>query len=218
MLSLADVEPLAVGQMRYVYRHPDRADALIKVIRPDMLEQRWGGARNWLKRRARARQYTVYLRELREYVALRARDALASPIVRVYGVIETDLGLGQVVEYLQGEDGGLAPTLEQLVARHGDAPWIRQGVDGLFASLLEHHVVLSDMHAGNIVHGRSDYDVMRFALVDGFGEKNAVPLCSMSAAYNARNTRRMYRKLMLEYGALVGVGSSRPQTITPGGS
>lgn len=207
MLRLADVEPLAVGQMRHVYRHPERADALVKVIRADMLEQRWGGARNWLKRRARARQYTVYLRELHEYVALRARDAHAAPIVRVHGLVETDLGLGQVVEYMRGEDGGLAPTLERLLARHGDAAWIRRGVDGLFASLLEHRVVLSDMHVGNIVHGCGDQGEPRFALVDGFGEKNVVPLCSMSAAWNARNTRRMHRRLMRQYSALSGVAT-----------
>jgi len=181
--------------MRYVFPHPDRPDAVIKVIRPDMLEARWGGRRGWLKRRARARQYTVYLRELREYVALRAREPVAAPFVRIFGLVETDLGLGQVVECVRGEDGALAPTLDVLVARHGLADWIREGVDGLFDELLRHRVVLSDMHIGNVVYGHSGDEPLRFVLIDGFGEKNVVPLCSMSERFNTRNTRRLYARL-----------------------
>jgi hypothetical protein len=208
LLRLAGNEPLARGLMRHVYAHPHRDDVLVKVVRADAIEQRFRGARGWLRSRARARQYGVYLRELGEYVALRAREPVAAPIVRVYGLVETDLGLGQVVERLHGEDGGLAPTLERLVLRHGDAAWIRDGVERLFDDVLAFGVILSDMHVGNIVHGIGADGVPRFTLVDGFGEKNVVPLCSMSRRYRMHVVRKLQRKLHGQLQRLLATGSA----------
>jgi hypothetical protein len=201
-LLLAHLSPVSAGTMRSVYFHPERDDALIKVIRQDMLEQRWGGRRNWLKRMARARQYTVYLRELREYVALRAQDATSAPIARVFGLVETDLGLGLMVERMRGPDGGLAPTLADLYRRDGMQPWMQQGIDALFDELQRCRVVLSDSHPCNFVYGSSAGEASRFVMVDGFGEKNVVPFCSMSARYNARNTYRLYQRMKRQLYAL----------------
>lgn len=195
-LELANQVALGGGTMRRVYLHPERADSLVKVIRADMLEQRWGGWRNWLKRRARARHFTVYMRELHEYVALRARHPDAAPIARVYGLVETDLGLGLVVERFQASDGRLAPTLLDLCQEHGLAVWILQGIQDLFRELADCHVVLSDTTPTNIVYGSSHGEPPRFVVVDGFGEKNVVPLCSMSPAYNRRRLGQLYRRML----------------------
>ena len=86
------------------------------------------------------------MRELHEYVALRARHPDAAPIARVLGLVETDLGLGLVVERFQGPDGGLAPTLVDLCKEHGQAGWILQGAEALFRELADCHVVMSDAY------------------------------------------------------------------------
>lgn len=195
-LALHGRTPVAEGYMRRVYAHPHRDDALVKVIRADTQRARTQGARNWLKRRGRTRQYVVFLREIREYLALRARAPQAAPISHIFGFEHTDAGLGLVVERLHGEDGALAPTLIELFARHGDAPWLRAGIAALFDALREHHVVVSDVNPGNVVHGRGSDGVPRFALVDGFGDKNVIPLCSLSKRYNAYVLRGLQRKLM----------------------
>lgn len=208
LLQLRGREPLARGLVRDVHAHPLRDDALVKVLRADAVERRMRGLRGWLRGLARARQYTVYRRELVEYLALRAQDAPVAPIARVFGLVETDLGLGQVVERLRGGDGALAPTLEALVKRHGDVDWIRDGVAGLFDAVLRHGVILSDMNVGNIVHGTGVDGIARFALIDGFGEKNALPLCSMSRAYRSHVTRRLRRRLELQVARLVATGSA----------
>jgi hypothetical protein len=196
VLALGRCTPVAEGYMRRVYAHPHRHDALVKVIRADTQRARTRGARNWLKRRGRTRQYVVFLREIREYLALRARAPQAAPISHIFGFEHTDAGLGLVVERLHGEDGALAPTLIDLFTRHGDAPWLREGIAALFDALREHHVVVSDVNPGNVVHGRGSDGVARFALVDGFGDKNVIPLCSLSKRYNAYVLRGLQRKLM----------------------
>jgi len=56
--------------------------------------------------------------------------------------------------------------------------------------------VVSDVNPGNVVHGRGSDGVARFALVDGFGDKNVIPLCSLSKRYNAYVLRGLQRKLM----------------------
>lgn len=195
-LALHGRTPVAEGYMRRVYAHPHRDDALVKVIRADTQRARTQGARNWLKRRGRTRQYVVFLREIREYLALRARAPQAAPISHIFGFAQTDAGLGLVVERLHGEDGALAPTLIELFARHGDAPWLRAGIAALFDALREHHVVVSDVNPGNVVHGRGSDGVPRFALVDGFGDKSVIPVCSLSKRYNAYVLRGLQRKLM----------------------
>jgi hypothetical protein len=201
-LSLAAHTPVAQGYMRRVYAHPHRDDALVKVIRADTQRARTQGARNWLKRRGRTRQHVVFLREIREYLALRARAPNVAPISHIFGFAQTDAGLGLVVERLQGEDGALAPTLIELYRRHGDAPWLREGIDALFDALRDHHVVVSDVNPGNVVYGCGSDGVPRFALVDGFGDKNVVPLCSLSRRYNAYVLRRLQRKLMTRLATL----------------
>lgn len=195
-LSLAAHTPVAQGYMRRVYAHPHRDDALVKVIRADTQHARTQGARNWLKRRGRTRHHAVFLREIREYLALRARAPGIAPISHIFGFVQTDAGLGLVVERLHGEDGALAPTLVELYGRHGDAPWLREGIDALFDALRDHHVVVSDVNPGNVVYGCGSDGVPRFALVDGFGDKNVIPLCSLSRRYNAYVLHRLQRKLM----------------------
>jgi len=54
--------------------------------------------------------------------------------------------------------------------------------DAWIASVIEHNVILGDLHLGNLVYGSVDGLMPRFVMIDGFGEKNLLPRCSMSSA------------------------------------
>ena len=204
MLRLIEREPLAEGFHRRVYAHPDAADRLVKVMRPDVVASRWNAPGRWYKRLARARQYTGYVRELKEYIAVRARsNAPDIPIAPVHGLVDTDLGLGLVVERIRGPGGGLAPTLDARVQREGLSADILRELDALLARLLRDGVILGDLHPWNIVWGE-DAAGPRFMLIDGFGEKNVIPRCSMSQALNRHNTRRLYRRLLERVRGMAG--------------
>jgi hypothetical protein len=196
-LRLAGTQPLAVGHLRQVYAHPHDADLIIKVMRPDAVAQR---AARWHKRLARALHYSGYVRELKEYIATRARFAhLDAPIARMVGVVPTDLGLGLVSELVRGSDGGLAPTLAHRyeLDRGFSAP-IEQGLAEFLDGLLASNVIVGDMHAWNIVYGSDSRGGPRFVLIDGFGEKHFIPRATMSRMLNVRNTHRLYRRMRVQ--------------------
>ncbi|HEY0179395.1 MAG TPA: YrbL family protein, partial [Dokdonella sp.] len=160
-------------------------------------ERRLGPQAPWYKRRARARQYVVYVRELKEYIAARANAGRGDPpIARMIGLVETDLGLGLVSEAVRGDDGALAPTLAAVYARNGGfAPWIDRALDAFVDGLLACDVIVGDMHAWNLVYGTDSRGGPRFVMIDGFGEKHVIPRSSMSRRLNAWNTRKLYRRM-----------------------
>jgi len=197
ILPLTHAAPLAVGHLRQVFQHPHEPDCVIKVMRADAVQSRWGAKARWYKRLPRARHYTGFVRELKEYIATQARfPERRVPIARMVGVVETDLGLGLISEKVRGADGALAPTLAALYAREsGFSALIETELARFLDDLLACNVIVGDMHAWNIVYGSDSRGGPRFVLIDGFGEKHVFPHCTLSRTLNAWNTRRRYEKL-----------------------
>jgi hypothetical protein len=193
-LCLAGTQPLAVGHLRQVFAHPHDPDLIIKVMRPDAVAQR---SARWHKTLARTLHYSGYVRELKEYIATRARfPHLEAPIARMVGVVPTDLGLGLVSEKVRAADGSMAPTLARRYELEcGFSASIEQALREFLDGLLASNVIVGDMHAWNIVYGSDSRGGPRFVLIDGFGEKHFIPLASMSQTLNARNTHRLYRRM-----------------------
>ena len=198
MLILAHQPPLAIGNLRAVHQHPEHPQLLIKTLRPEAVARRFDAPGRWYKRVPRARQYTGFVRELNEYVALAARAPQGiAPVARMVGIVETDLGIGLVSEKIVDAHGALAPSLHAIYRQNGGASaWTDAALDTLLDELLRFNVIVGDLHASNIVYGTdSRGGAPRLVLVDGFGEKNLLPLKSLSRWLNQRNTRRVYRRL-----------------------
>jgi len=66
---IRSLKPIASGKFRLVYEHPENRNLLIKVIRPEMIDQRWGSGAPWFKRQRRMGQYSLFLREITEFLA-----------------------------------------------------------------------------------------------------------------------------------------------------
>ena len=206
IVRLSGLEPLAVGHLRSVYQHPGQRDALIKLMRADVVEKRWNARGRWLKRLPRTRHYIGYLREIKEYIAARAiSDESELPIVRMIGLVETDLGLGLVSEKVVGAGGALAPTLAEVYSKGGYTQELRAALEKFLASLLAGNVIVGDMHAWNIVYGSDSRGGPRLVMIDGFGEKHAIPVSSMSRAVNRYRTMRLYRRMLAQLERLVPI-------------
>jgi hypothetical protein len=197
MFRLAEAEPIATGHVREVYPHPDRPDLLIKVIASASIQERWQAA-PWYRRLARSGPYKDFVREFREYVtAIHTGGYDTVPIARVVGLEMTDIGLGQVVEKVRGPDGGLAPTLHDWVKSEGFTATTQAELERFHARLLAHNVIAADLHAWNVVYGEdSRGGGPRLVMIDGFGEKNIIPHCSMSRAHNASRTTKKYERML----------------------
>jgi len=194
MLELRHATPIATGQHRHVYQHPDEPDYLVKVMRAEVLAA--AAQAPWYRRLTRLGPYRGYVREWREYLASRIAAPGPSPVSRVVGLVDTDAGPGLMVEKIRGADGALAPTLDAWVRRDGVTAEIRAALDALLDALLRHNVIAADLHAFNLVHGSDASGGPRLVMIDGFGEKNLIPHCSMSRRHNAARTRHKFDRLL----------------------
>jgi hypothetical protein len=205
-LMLTTRTPLAIGHLRYVFQHPACDEALIKIMRADAVASRWNARMRWHKRLPRTRHYIGFLRELKEYIGAQARTPnVDAPIARMIGVVDTDLGLGLVSEKVVDADGALAPTLAAVYQEQGFTPELHAALSEFLRGLLDSNVIVGDMHAWNIVYGRDSRGGPRLVMIDGFGEKHAIPISSMSRVVNRYRTRRLYKRMLTQLQRLVPV-------------
>lgn len=184
---------VASGSMREVFTHPDDESVLVKVVRADMVGP--DGHPNQ-KSRKRRRPWGVYLsfrREIDEYLIAARRQieepGLGLPFARPIGLVATTRGLGLLVERI-AKDGEIVPTLRQ---RHRSGTLTQghlQALRRFFAYCSAHHIVLSDVHPGNLVVDPANDD--KLICIDGFGIRTLIPIHRYSRWLN---TRRLARKL-----------------------
>jgi len=202
-LALKDREPAAIGRQRYVFVHPDDPDLIIKVPTEGYVARRSeiGGRRHkrWIKKYLRSRHYQVFLRELREQLALRATgEQLPRHVQTITGFVETDMGMGVVSRAVRTREGALAPALPQLIAQGRFTAAARRHLEEFYEWLLASPVVVGDLNIGNIVYGYTPEHGEHFVIIDGLGDKNAIPFSSISARLNRMGKRRRIRRLNQE--------------------
>lgn len=194
---IKSLEPIAAGKFRLVYEHPDDRGLLIKVIRPEMIDQRWGGGTPWYKRKRRMGQYALFMREINEFLATCAAEGkVPSFAQRITGLIETDLGLGLIVEAARDREGNLAPPMKELLAEGRFDDEARAALEHFTAELLRSNIVVADMHSGNLVYAHNEAEGNHFLLIDGIGATTLIPVKVWSRRANLASKRKKIAKLM----------------------
>ena len=190
------LEPIAAGKFRLVYEHPDNRNLLIKVIRPEMIDKRWGSGTPWFKRQRRMKQYSLFLREISEFLATCAGDGGAPSFAqKITGLIETDLGLGLITEAARDREGKLAPPMKKLLIEGRFDDEARAALERFIEELLKSDIVVADMHSGNLVYAYSETDGNHFVLIDGIGATTLIPLKVWSRRANMASKRTKIAKL-----------------------
>jgi hypothetical protein len=196
-IILTGKAPLAQGSTRDVFWHPGDPDLLIKVIRRDAIEKRYGKGRPWYKTTRRYRHYVSYLREMREEIAVRAlMDEHPDSLQKIVGFAETDLGFGLVVEAAKDRDGGLAPTLPDLIAAGRYDAKAHADLQTCLNELLDSPVILADVHGANLVYAWTQARGNHFVLIDGIGCKTLIPLNRMSRWINRYSKQKRIDRLL----------------------
>lgn len=184
IIALKNAPPLAKGGSRFVFRHPDNPAHLIKVIRPEVIEARFGTGASWYKRLRRFGKYLSYHREIQEFLAVHATtDQAPDFLQKIIGFAHTDMGLGLVIEGIFDKNGNLAPTLGDLLKDHRYDPKLEAALEDCFAKILASPVVLSDYNVGNFVYLEEEN---RFIMIDGQGNANSLSLKGLSSRANRR--------------------------------
>lgn len=196
LLHLKDQQPVAQGRMRLVYEYPGDPARLIKVIRPDAIDERWGTGQKWYKARRRYRQYISYMREIGEYVAMWARYGRALPFVqKTVGLIETDMGLGLVLEAVRDREGCLAPSLSTLISRRQFDAEAEGALETFIDEVMKSDVVVADLHPGNIVYSFTEGIGHHFVMIDGLGLSTIIPFKIISQSLNRRSKLRHIERM-----------------------
>ncbi|MEN8772085.1 MAG: YrbL family protein [Akkermansiaceae bacterium] len=191
MLHLKDTEPLAKGNNRLVFQHPDHHELLIKVVSEAFMTRRFGPHAKWYKKRRRARQYLSYLREVEEYLVQRAHNETSAQYFQIiHGFAETDHGLGIVTTAVRGPDGALAPPLAKLIASGCFNKNLQSDLETILTHILESHLIISDLNLGNLVHNGE-----HFVLIDGVGNNNPIPFKVISPWLNRRSKLGRFERL-----------------------
>jgi hypothetical protein len=185
-LQLAGCTPLAQGGTRKVFRHPTDPGLLVKIVvpNPDRRRDRLARFFIWLHPPAAYRFVDLEVRAWRKLSARGLRPE-ELPLPAMGGFVATDLGRGQLVEAIFGADGGLAPTLAQLARRGPPDATLLEALNRFAERLMTLNIVTRDLTVNNIVlDGRAVPP--RLVLVDGFGDKNTIPLRTLSRRINRR--------------------------------
>ncbi|WP_170755164.1 YrbL family protein [Ruegeria lacuscaerulensis] len=201
LVHLSDKDLVATGGHRNVYAYPDQSDLLIKVTRP-----RTRPNRSFAKRVVRyLLPDSVYRNALKELecemkAALKSGPDIAKmPLARSFGVVQTDAGPGIVVERMESEDGSLAQDLMSLSQQRRLPPEVLNKLNDFVHKLFDFQIVGRDIHAQNIVYGKRD-SVPMFVLIDGYGERNLVPLRSLSRRLNDRSLNKQMHEIAVKTG------------------
>ena len=195
-IQLLESEALAKGHSRLVFQHPQHPDRLIKVIRPDVIDSRFGSGAAWYKRLRRFGRYLSYVRETQEYLAAWASHGCDLPFVqRIIGFETTNLGLGLVMEAARDRHGHLAPTLREIIDSGRFDAGMSRALDRFLDQILDADIVISDLNVVNIVLAHSERDGDHFVLIDGIGNNSPLPFKAHCRAINRRSKRGRFRRL-----------------------
>ena len=207
LLHLKHLKPVAIGRQRYVFVHPHDPGLIVKVVTEGYVARRSnkGGRpyKRWHKNCIRARHHQVFLREIKEHLALRAAEsALSRYVQEIVGFVETDVGMGVMSRAVRDRSGNLAPTLRTLLEEGRFDETGRRHLDEFFEWLLRSVVVIGDLNAGNLVYGFDPENGDHFVVIDGIGDKNIIPLSSMSMRLNRMSKQRRIRRINQEIASL----------------
>lgn len=195
-LELKDRTPLTMGRSRLVFEHPDHSSLIVKVMRPDVVEARFGSGTAWYKRRRRYGRFVSYVREIQEYIAVQAAHGHSPPFLqKVIGLAETDMGLGLVTEAARDAEGNLAPNLGTLIASGRFDSAVRGNLDLFLQQILDCDVIISDMNVGNLVYAFREELGNFFVLIDGMGNSNPLPFKAISPRINRRSKLKRFERL-----------------------
>lgn len=181
-VCLGGLDPVASGQDRSVYLHPDYPDVLFKVLRDPAGRPMPRTFRGITQRLFPSVRYRPIRKEYEAYLALQPRmgDLPGDiPITHLYGLCRTDLGPATVVERIGDRTHPVGESLRTMALAGTFDPALLPLLNDFADRLLRWQVRTTDMTMQNIVLGLRA-GRRQFVLVDGIGDVFAIPIRTWS--------------------------------------
>ncbi len=195
-MQLGDLQPLAKGTYRSIYPMPGRDDLMIKVMHPAKPNPR-KRIRNWIKGNSRNQRFRFLFREYDYYLKLKIIQEQRQeplPVSNLMALVQTDKGLGMVVEKIGPTGEGIGKTVQSLQQSGAFSAHHLLLINRLIQQIRDWDMLVNDLNPGNIVlNERGDED--RFVIVDGFGDSSFIPIKSFVRPVNSRSLSKKFAEL-----------------------
>jgi len=196
LLPIADCQYLTRGTIKEVYVHPNWPNAVLKIVRPQLVDNEGNfSAHRGLKRRRSVGIYREFSREISQYLSLCRRNyrngTMSFPISAPLGFVQTDHGLGLLSERIVDDHGNLAPSIYALLKAGQFSEMHFEALLRFFDDCARLHIVFGEVNWNGILFTTARTGKAEFVLVDGIGDKNILPLKSLFRRLNDQRVRKV---------------------------
>ena len=196
-IYLKNATPVASGNNREVFLHPDDPGLLIKTMKQESIDKHSGTDAPWTKKLFRRyKHHITFLRECQEHIV--SRLDLGKPpyyLHSIVGFVDTDRGLGLVTRAVLDRTGNHAKNLQYLLKNGLFDDEARAAFDRFKADFIESRVIVTDMGMRNLLYAYNEVLGPHFVIIDGYGEKNLIPFNSLSPWCNRRSKKKRFARL-----------------------
>lgn len=166
---------IAAGRDRSCYRHPEYPDSLCIKVSP--------------------RDDTQSRREVSYYKKLINRNIPWDYISRYHGTVSTNLGRGEVFDYITNSDGSPAKTVRYYIkSREINIEDMKNILSPLIDCLMTNGILMKDMSDSNIVLKRVG-DNLSPIIIDGLGD-TLISLRSHISYFGRKQIEKSYQKML----------------------
>lgn len=165
-----------MGGRRLCFVHPQDPGKCVKVARQDA--QRTIRTRRNLIPQQWRREYdnNAHERKILTELFRRVGPEAAECLPRCYGMTETDLGPGLVLDLMRDHDGGIARSIRELITTGLDLAQLRPAFDEFGRLFLQHRIVTRQLLDHNIVARHKADGGWQLYLIDGLGDPAWLPV------------------------------------------
>jgi hypothetical protein len=171
-------DPIGKGKERTCFVHPDDPQKAIKISIGSVSEQS--------------------RREIKFYQKLKQRDGANDPhIPRFYGLCETSLGQGIVVDLIRDQDGEISRPLNWYLAEGYPVEDFELYLDELKKSFLLNLIIFNhDMTVGNLLFQKVSNTSARLVAIDGLGDVVAIDWLDVFPSLVRRKISRRWTRFI----------------------
>jgi hypothetical protein len=171
-------DPIGKGKERTCFVHPDDPQKAIKISIGSVSEQS--------------------RREIKFYQKLKQRDGANDPhIPRFYGLCETSLGQGIVVDLIRDQDGEISRPLNWYLAEGYPVEDFEPYLDELKKSFLLNLIIFNhDMTVGNLLFQKVSNTSARLVAIDGLGDVVAIDWLDVFPSLVRRKISRRWTRFI----------------------
>lgn len=193
LIKLSDKTPVGKGGEKIVYFHPDDHSKLIKVINPDYIDFMKKN-RSLTYRLRRLTHYWFFSNMVIEHIASREEDIPQKHFLQtIIGFVDTDMGLGVVVNAVTKSNGEIGDSLGDLIKSGAYTSVHETALNNFIEWMQDVHIIIRDLWLDNLIWNEKD---QHFVLVDGIGSRYLPSLRSYWRRYNLRGNRKRAIKLL----------------------